>query len=350
MSLLCQAYIAVYSQQKEILYSSWWLNGLNIWDDNQVQVNYLMSLLDSEWEITRRNNSDKEYVTTLIHHIVSSTISKQPIPLSMVVAAAQVLNPQMCLQPIDLFLQKIKPQFNSILAFKGSLASAATATVISKLIDIPSLFIDENEHLHHGKTFRKSLIIITETQLKYLPILRLGNFSGAVLVLTSTPFSLLKQQYRILRFGYGSHDCIGSYSVLPDLLNKIAELLPLEPENLQLLQKELQTMQKTKSNQITFCLENLKYLKNLPYEDKQTIKEIETAIEQLRADARVACHTVVKIGNEDKQLQQHFQTALNNIRIQDQEKKSEAISRLEEAFHHLKYLLQSTGEKFISSY
>ncbi|MBN3957452.1 hypothetical protein [Nostoc sp. NMS8] len=350
LSLLSQTYLAVYSQQEKVWHPSWWLNGLGISEYSQKQADYLMSLLDSEWQITRRNNSDKQNVATLIHQIASSTTSEKRITLNMVVEAAQALNTQLCLQPIDSFLSKIKSQFSSILAFKGSLTSVATATIISTLINIPTLFFDENEHLYNWKTFKKSVIIMTESQLAYLPMLRLENFSGAVLVLTSTPFSLLKQQYRVLRFGYGSHDSLGNYWLLPDLLNKIAELVPLEPENFKLLHKELQAMQKIRNNQITSCIENIQYLKDLRYQDNQKIKEIEKAVEQWRSDARVACHTVVKIGDESQQLQQHFQTALNNISIQDNEQRYQAISRLEEAFNHLKDLLQSTGEKFISSY
>ena len=352
LSLLSQTYLAVYSQQEEVWHSSWWLNGLGILEYSQKQADYLISLLDSEWQITRRDNSDKQNVATLIHQIASCTTitSEKRITLNIVVEAYQSLNTQLCLQPIDLFLSQIKSQFSSILAFKGSLISVATATVISTLKNIPTLFIDENENLHNWKAFQKSIIIMTEYQLKHLPMLRLENFSGAVLVLTSTPFSFLKQHYRILRFGSGSHDCFDSFWVLSDLLNKTAELVPLEPENLKLLQKELKATKKIRNDQITSCLENLKHIKNLSDEDNQRIKEIEKAIEQWRADARVACHTVVKIGDESQQLQQHFQTALNNISIQDHEQRYQAISRLEEAFNHLKDLLQFTGEKFISSY
>ena len=350
LSLLSQTYLAVYSQQQEVWHPSWWLNGLGISEYSQKQADYLINLLDSEWQITRRNNSDKQDVATLIHHIASSTLSEKQINPNIVVAADQVLNTQLCLQSIDLVVRKIKSQFNTILAFRDSLTSVATASVISTLNNIPTLFIDENEHLHKSKAFKQSVIIMAENQLKHLPMLRVENFSGAVLVLTATPFSLLKQQYRVLRFGHGSHDCFGSSWVLPDLLNKIAELVPLEPENLKLLQKELQAMQKIRNNQITSCLENIKYLKNLSHEDDQRIKDIENASEQWRADARVACHTVVKIGNERQQLQQHFHPALNNLSIQDNEQRYQAISRLEEAFNHLKDLLQSTGEKFISSY
>lgn len=350
ISLLCQAYLTVYLQQPKVWDSSWWLQGLGIYEYNQNQGDRLMSALDSEWQITRRNNHDKQEIITLIKHICLLINSVKPITPDIVKAAHQILSPQPCLQPIDLSSLPIPVQFNSILAIKGSRTSTATAMVVSTLLRIPIFLIDENKYRHHRKTNKKSVIVITESQLSHIPKLRLEGFSGAVLVLSSTPFSLLKQQYRVLRFGEGSHDCFDTHTALPLLLNQLAKLVPLEPENLQFLQKELKAVQKMRNMQITSCLENIKHLKKLPHEDAMRIKEIEQAIEQWRADARVACHTVVKIGDENKQLQQHLQTALNNISIQDHEQRYQAINKLETAFNHLQDLLQATGEKFISSY
>ncbi|BCL35036.1 hypothetical protein [Nostoc sp. MS1] len=350
ISLLCQAYLAVYSQQPEVCNSSWWLQGLGIFEYNQNSSDRLISLLDSEWQITRKNHRDKQEVVTLINYILP-TNTPQEISPDVVVAAYQALNTQPCLRTIDLSLDKLPPvHFRAIFAIPGSQTSAATSMVLSTMLQVPTLFIDENKYRHNWKVYKKAVIVLTQNQLSYIPMLRLEGFSGAVLILSTTHFSLLKQQYRVLRFGEGSHDCFDPHEVLSLLLKKIAELLPLEPENLQFLQKELKAVQKMRNTQITACLANIKQLKKLSPEDELTIKKIENSIEQWRASARVACHTVVNIDNENKQLQQHFQTALNNINIQDNEKRYQAIARLEAAFNHLQDLLQATGEKFISSY
>ncbi|WP_392534737.1 hypothetical protein [Nostoc sp. C117] len=340
--LLCQSYISIYSQDTKVSRSSWWLKGLGGSKDAQQHYHYLEQLLNSEWITPRTNNVYKDAVDTLMKNIFKSPsflFSEASITPQTVRSAYKVIGDKLDIQPTKLVTNSIQTPFTWIVAVKSSLVSTSVATALSTLLGIPQLFLEENEHWHKLKSLKQSICIIPENQIELLPKLRLKGFSGAVLVLSSIPFSTLKQQHRVLRFGQGSHDCCESPWMLSILLEKVKELVPLEPENFKFLHKELRASQKLSDKQITSCLEDIKHLKNLPQEDSQKIQEIEKTLQKLMSDARVACHTIVTIGQESRPLQQHFQVALDEISICDRQQRQKAINRLEEAFNHLKYLL-----------
>ena len=353
LSLLCQGYISIYFKDKKVSHSSWWLKALGVSKGDQQQYYYLEELLKSEWMTAGINNAYKAAVDTLMKDIFnspSSLLSEGSITPQTVTSADKVIVDKLGLQPTKLVAESIQTPFTLIVAIKGSLVSTSVATVLSTSLGIPQLFIEGNEHRHNLKSLKQAIFVIPEKHIALLPKFRLKGFSGAVLVLSSIPLSTLKQQHRVLRFGQGSHDSCETPWMLSTLLEKIKELVPLEPENFKLLHKELRASEKLCDQQITSCLEDLKHLKKLHQEDSQRIQEIEKTVVKLRADARVACHTIVTIGQESRQLQQHFQVALDKINIYDNEQRQKAINLLEEALNHLKYLLQSTGEKYFPSF
>ncbi len=353
ISVLCQTYIAIYLKDKKVLRSSWWFKALGGVKGVRQQYHDLEELLKIEWIIAGKNDVSKAAIDTLIKTIFnsySSLLCDSLITPQIVRSAYQEILDKLGLQPTELAINSVQTPFNLIVAIKSSLISTSVVTVLSTLLGIPKLFLEGNEHRHNLKSFKQSILVIPENQISILPKLRLKGFTGAILVLSSIPFSTLKQQHRVLRFGYGSHDSCETPLMLSTLLEKVTELVPLEPENFQLLHKELRVYQKLRDKQITSCLEDIKYLKKSPKEDKQRIQEIEKSVEKFRADARVACHTIVTIDQESRQLQQHFQVALDEINIYDNEQRQKAINRLEAAFNYLKVILQSTGEKYFPSF
>ena len=73
----------------------------------------------------------------------------------------------------------------AILAIKNSPTTVAAATVLSTLLDVEAQ-LPQSEDIHQSlKLPRKSVIILTESQLSYLVALRRQGFAGAVLVLSS---------------------------------------------------------------------------------------------------------------------------------------------------------------------
>ncbi len=353
LSLLCQAYVAISLKDEKVSRSSWWLKALGVSKGDRQQYHDLEELLKREWMRAGINNGYISAVDTLMKDIFnspSSLLSEGSITPQTVTPAYKIIVNKLGLQPTKLVTNSLQTPFTLIVAIKSSIVSTSVATVLSTLLGIPQLFIEENEHRHNLKFLKQAIFVIPENQIALLPKLRLKGFIGAVLVLSSIPFSTLKQQHRVLRFGQGSHDSCKTPWMLSTLLEKVKELVPLEPENFKLLHKEIRASQKLCDQQITSCLEGIKDLKKSPQEDSQRIQEIEKTVEKLRADARVACHTIVTIGQDSRQLQQHFQVALDEINIYDNEQRQKAINRLEEAFNHLKDLLQSTGEKYFPSF
>ncbi|MBD2254446.1 hypothetical protein [Nostoc parmelioides] len=349
ISLLFHTYIATHLKNKKVSRSSWWFKALAGEKGIRQEYQDFKNLLKIEWIIAGKNNIPKTNIDTLIQTIFNSSSSllcESAITPEAVSSAYQDLVDKLGLQPTELAINSVQTSFDLIISIKNSLISTSVGTVLSTLLDIPQLFLDGNEHRHNLKSLKQSILVIPENQIAILPKLRLKGFTGAVLVLSSIPFSILKQQHRVLRFGYGSHDSCETPLILSTLLEKVTELVPLERENFQLLQKELRAAQKLRDIQITSCMEHIKHLKKFPQDDKQRIQEIEKTVDKLRADARVACHTIVTIDQDSRQLQQHFQVALNEINICDHEHRQKAINRLETAFIHLNELLQSTGEKY----
>ncbi len=126
-----------------------------------------------------------------------------------------------------------------ILVVKGSSSSVATATVISTLLNVEQQLLKPEAIKQLGRLKRESVIILFENQLNFLAALRRRGFEGAVLVLSSEPFDMVKARHSILRYGRGFHQGCKYPWKLSDLLEKINILKPISLGNLRKLQSQL---------------------------------------------------------------------------------------------------------------
>jgi hypothetical protein len=195
----------------------------------------------------------------------------------------------------------------------SSAITAAAATVLSTLLQIDKILLPNEVSTQNKRKFPKqSLLLLSHDQINKLAMLRLLGFDGAVLVLSSDPFNVLKEQYGILRWGQGSHDACPPAEKLTNFLEKLAELGPMEPENLNMLQKELKAPRRWFTRRVTPCIKRLEKAKETANQ-AEAIASLTKLVEELRAITPVACHAVVEIEGDRAQIQQHFQILLEKI-------------------------------------
>lgn len=216
----------------------------------------------------------------------------------------------------------------------------AAATVLSTLLGIEKLRLQNESTETLAKFPKQSLLLLSQARINKLAGLRLRGLNSGVLILSSDPFETLKQKHRILRWGQGSHDACRFPWVLPDLLKKSLQLAPLEPENLTMLQKELKAPAIWYQRRVVPSLRKLEKQKGDLSTELEAIARI---IEDLRAYTPVACHAVVEIGDRSAQLQQHFQILVDQMqqsRCRDETK----IALLRQTFERWRDLVLNAGE------
>jgi hypothetical protein len=219
----------------------------------------------------------------------------------------------------------------------------AAATVVSTLLGIEKIRLQEPLAEGKVKYPKKSILILSAEQITKLAELRLHGFDGAVLVLASESFDALKAKQPILCWGQGSHDACTYPWTLPDLLQKVVELVPMEPENLKMLQKELKAANQWFQRRIIPCLRKLEKMAENGAGDAKTLASLVTIIEQLRAQTPVACHAVVEVGGDSAQIQQHFQIILDQMGQADTCDRRQ-IALLRELFAKWRDLVVKAGE------
>lgn len=219
----------------------------------------------------------------------------------------------------------------------------AAATVVSTLLGIEKISLQEPLAEGKVKYPKKSLLILSPEQISRLAELRSHGFDGAVLVLASESFDALKAKQPILRWGQGSHDACTYPWKLPDLLQKVMELVPMEPENLKMLQKELKAANQWFQRRVIPCLRKLEKMPENRTWDTKVLASLATIIEQLRADTPVACHAVVEVGGYSAQIQQHFQILLEQMGEPDSYDRSQIVL-LREVFAKWRDLVVKAGE------
>lgn len=237
-----------------------------------------------------------------------------------------------------------------------SVVALAAATAISTLLDIDQILLmtygqKNQDDLTEApvKLPKQSVLVLSQAQINQLAGLRLRGFSGAVLVLSTEPFHALKAKYKILRWGQGSHEACQSPWELSALIEAVTELVPLEPENLKMLQKELKAPERWFQRQVVPCLKRLeKQQGNLAdrkrYQARQdAIASLSTIIEKLRSDTPVVCHAVVEIAGRSAQIQQHFQILIEAI-AQSQADDATQIALLRQVFEQWRILTLDGGE------
>ena len=227
-------------------------------------------------------------------------------------------------------------------ASSSPIANAA-ATVVSTLLGIEKIRLQEPIGEGKIKYPKQSILILSAEQITRLAELRLHSFDGAVLVLASESFDALKAKHPILRWGQGSHEaCIYPWK-LPDLLQKVVELVPMEPENLKMLQQELKAANQWFQQQVIPCLKKLEKRQTDGFWDLKVLASLTTIIEQLRAYTPVACHAVVEIGGRSAQIQQHFQILIESMQLQGSYDDTQ-IALLREVFTKWRDLVMKAGE------
>lgn len=328
---LCQEYL-VAQDKSEVVQSLHWLEVLDCLQDaipNQQRLHKLQQDLTREWKLVA---SDDHLSTSLSKLLEAISQPESVISLPVVTDAYSVLASKLALPTVELLHQSLPaklPPFEAktILALKGNPASMAVADVLSRLLCIPRQIINPANQLLDWKSLRRSILVLAESQVvSKLANLRSQGFSGAVLVVSTQPFAQIKRNYRVLRFGQGSHDAFEQPWSLSSLLAKAIELVPMEPENLQFLQNEIKAPEHLYEQKIEPSLKRLREPDGSP----KNLVEAEAVVEQVRAATPVACHAMVTIAGEQKQVQQHLQAALTML--EDHGQYWQGIQRLEKAF------------------
>ncbi|HAZ46823.1 MAG TPA: hypothetical protein DDW76_30740 [Cyanobacteria bacterium UBA11369] len=219
----------------------------------------------------------------------------------------------------------------------------SAAMVVSTLLGIEKLRLQQPIGEGKIKLPKQSLLVLSSEQINRLAELRLHNFDGAVLVLASESFDALKAKHPILCWGQGSHDACTYPWKLPDLLEKVVELVPMEPENLKMLQKELKAADRWYQRRVIPCLSKLEKKPENRAVDAKALASLATIIEQLRAYTPVACHAVVEVRGDSAQIQQHFQILLEQMGQSDNYDRTQIVL-LREVFTKWRDLVMKAGE------
>ncbi|HAX78042.1 MAG TPA: hypothetical protein DCY88_20025 [Cyanobacteria bacterium UBA11372] len=219
----------------------------------------------------------------------------------------------------------------------------AAATVVSTLLGIEKSWLQTPGSEGKVKYPKQSVLILSTEQISRLAELRWHGFDGAVLVLGSESFEALGAKHPILLWGQGSHDVCTYAGKLPDLLQKVAELVPMEPENLKMLQKELKAANQWFQRRVIPCLRKLEKMPQNGAWDAKALASLATIIEQLRAHTPVACHAVVEVGGYSAQIQQHFQILLEQMSQADTCDRTQIVL-LREVFAKWRDLVVKAGE------
>ncbi len=231
----------------------------------------------------------------------------------------------------------------SIVIISGNPLNAAIAAVLPLFLDTKIILLDPRQLNIQPKIPKRALLILNDTQISHLPNLRLHGFAGAVLTICTNPHRNPLQTHRILRWGENSHATFTVPYNLPNLLQAIAELVPLEPENLTMLQNELTAPKRWFQSHI------LPALKRLTKNPKNT-DEIATLIAEIRSKSPVACHATIEIAGHPAQIQQHFSQILDQLQslphnpTSPSSEQIRAIEHLKETFEQWRDLTLSGGE------
>ncbi len=322
---LCQECLTIQNQAKtdDPLY---WLEALDCLQDGKPdwqQFTRLQQALIQESELIGASDMPSAAISQLLE-ILSRP--KQLSDRSAITAASSDLAVELGVSVESASVELPPFEAKTILALKGSPASIAVATVLSSMLDVPRQIIDSVNQPIDWKPLRQTILVIAENQIvSTLANFRSKGFSGAVLVVSGKPFDQIKRNYRVLRFGQGSHDAFEAPWSISSLLMKASQLVPLEPENLRFLQNEIVAPKYLYEEKIAPCLQQLRASKY----GSQSLVKVEEVVEQVRAKTPVACHAVVTIADEQKQVQQHWQSAV--VMMKNPLQYSQGIQRFEKA-------------------
>lgn len=324
---LCQAYLLTQGQS-ELAEPLYWLEALDLANLDPQRLDKLRQVLAAEWQLFTGRS-----LTAAMEGLLDAISRPRQTIAPTLVAAAYASLTDLELFAAESLLElsdELSPvemagATKTILAVGGNVASSAVASTLATLLHLPQQVLDSNHPPRDWQFLRQAILVLAENQvMSTLALFRAQGFSGSVLVISNQPFAQIKRNYRVLRFGQGSHDAFEAPWSFSSLLDRVSQLVPMEPENLEFLQNEIAAPKDLYDEKIAPCLQNLRAAGS---EQRDQIEEI---VEQVRARTPVACHAMVTIANEQKQVQQHLQSAL--AMMENPQQYDQGKYRLEKAF------------------
>jgi hypothetical protein len=230
-------------------------------------------------------------------------------------------------------------QSQPIVIISGNPLNAAIAAVIPLFLDAEIISLSPAQLTTQPKIPTRAILILNDTQISHLPNLRLHGFAGAVLSIATNPHHNPSQKHRILRWGQDSHATFTAPYSLPELLDSIANLVPLEPENLKMLQTELTAPKRWFQSRIIPALKELT-------QDPTDTSKIAQIVSEIRAKTPVACHASIEIAGETAQIQQHFTYILKDLSSPPlcSDRTSDLLDKLRQTFDRWREIAISGGE------
>jgi len=355
LATLCQGYLVMENNPsiKVCTQPSWWLEGIGLLQQgklDQYACQEMLMCLKEEWTITKKPDASHDGLDRLLANLLikqsdSYKVISRSVSSQVVVDAYGNLREALgiCIQSDATCMAKFEDYTSgkvpvSIFAIRGSFLATATAIVLAMRSSTERHLLELGAVDALPNTFYKSTLVVAESQVTCLPTLRSQGFSGAILVLSTETFPVLKQKYRVLRFGQGSHDALTIPFTLADLHSKANNLVPIEQENLRLFQNELKAFKHLYEREIIPCLQRLEQ----PGTDlKLATEEVAIIVEKMKAETPVACHSVITIEDETLQIQHHLRKALH--RLERQESLNSTVCYLKAIFEQWYKLVRSAA-------
>jgi hypothetical protein len=324
---LCQAYLTI-KERVKVVNPLYWLEALDCLQDGKPDRQGVIRFRQALTCELGLIGADDDLYYALYQLLETISQINQLINLSIITDAYFALAERLGISSIEVTSVEIPfTNMKAILCFTGSPAGMTVATVLSTLLDIPKQAIDSSNCHPDWQALRETILVLSESQVvSTLANCRSKGFSGAVLVVSGKSFQKIKRNYRVLRFGEGSHNTFEQPWSLSSLLEKVSDLVPMEPENLRFLQNEINASAYLYEEKVAPSLKRLKTLDN----KLQSLVEVQEAVKAMTTETPVACHAMVTIGNEKKQVQQHLQIALEML--EDHKRYQQGIQHLEKAF------------------
>lgn len=206
-------------------------------------------------------------------------------------------------------------KFEPIFTIEGSLESSAVAHVMSLFSDVET---EKNKlttkEIEDKTPFQESVLnsklIITEDQIEFLSSLRLKDWSGGVLIISTKTRDELLTKYAILRQGKKAHDL--SKLNLSDICLKINNLKPLGKYNLEDIKDELNINSKKILENIGKELDSLKKINS---HNENTYSKLSNIINSLLNDTPAACHHRIDDSNLLANLREEIPDLPNSLQI-----------------------------------
>ncbi|MEM9215833.1 MAG: hypothetical protein AAGD25_16010 [Cyanobacteria bacterium P01_F01_bin.150] len=290
------------------------------------------------WNLIGHSNADKAPINALLKTLFTDLSSVSSVLIDEAYAALKdklgCINGQAS-------LQANKPDsMQAIIIRSGDSASYILSSLLSSLWGVPRQSIELNED-DISQIPRQSLLILSESQINDLKQLRLWGFSGAVLVVSGESFNVLKKRHRVLRFGQSSHKSFPAPWNLETLLTDLTDVIPLAPENLEFLQQELGASAQLCQSHVEPCLKLLDQINKSGQAKMQDLSKLENAAIEIRAQLPVACHGNLTIktanGEENLQIQEHFQDALKKLSSEATDQIRAGVEQFEQALSQLQF-------------